>query len=103
MNFTKSILSAAIYSAVLLAPSMAFADNDPETFQTDKEHHIAQILKRIQIDQKNLSCVQAAQDNVALKACDETAKQDHDILEPKVEAPFADKKAPKNAKNKEKK
>ncbi|HEY8097038.1 MAG TPA: hypothetical protein VIE65_13225 [Methylobacter sp.] len=103
MNFTKSILLAAIYSTGLLAPVMAIADTDPATFQTEKERHIANILARIQIDQKNLSCVQAAQDHAALKICDETAKQDHDASEPKAEAPVADKKAQKDAKNKEKK
>lgn len=103
MNFTKSILLAVIYSASLLAPAMAAADTDPATFQADKERHIANILEKIQIDQKNLSCVQAAQDHAALKACDVPVKQDHDALEPKTEAPDADKKAQKDTKNKEKK
>lgn len=105
MHFTKLILLAVTYSAgLLLAPAMAVADADPGTFQAEKERHIANILARIQIDQKNLSCVQTAQDHAALKVCDETAKQDHDASEPKVEAPAAaDKKASKDTKNKEKK
>lgn len=94
MNFSKSILLTVICSAGLLAPAIAATNPDPATFQADKDQHIANILERIQIDQKNLSCVQAAQDHAALNACDETIKQDHDVLEPKVEAPVADKKAP---------
>lgn len=115
MNFTKSILLTVIYSAGLLIPAIAVADSDPATFQADKDRYIANILERIQIDQKNLSCVQTAQDHAALQACDQIIKQDHDVLEPKVEAPIepkaeapvADKKAPiadkktqKGAKNK---
>lgn len=103
MNFTKSILLAMIYGAGLLVPAITVADTDPETFQADKERHIAKILERIQIDQKNLSCVQAAQDHADLKTCDEAVKQDHDVAEPKTEAPVADKKAKNGAKNKEKK
>ncbi len=96
MNFTKSILFTVLYCASLLAPAMAVADTEPTTFQSDKDRHIAKILARIQIDQKNLSCVQTAQDQTALNACDATGKQDHEALDPKVEtpAPAADKKAP---------
>jgi len=94
MNFTKSILFAALYAAGLLTPILAVADTEPMTFQADKDRHIANILARIQIDQKNLSCVQNAQDQTALNACDATGKQDHEALEPKVETPVADKKAP---------
>lgn len=108
MNLTKSILLTVIYSAGLLAPAIAAAapdpnpdpDPDPATFQADKGRHIANILERIQIAQKNLSCVQAAQDHTALNACDETVKQNHDVLEPEVKAPIANKKAQKNAKPK---
>ncbi|MDP1772145.1 MAG: hypothetical protein Q8L15_07660 [Methylobacter sp.] len=107
MNFTKLFLLAVMYSAGLLTPSMAVADTDPATFQAEKERHIAKILERIQIDQKNLSCLQAAQEHAALKVCDETAKQDHDVSEPKEEpkqeAPVADKKTQKDTKNKGKK
>ncbi len=112
MYFSKSILSAVIYAAGLLAPAMAVAAPDPATFQADKDQHIATILERIRIDQKNLSCVQEAKDHEALKACDETVKQERDAAEPKVEAPViekvckkepvADKKIQKGAKNKEK-
>jgi len=102
VNLTKSILLTVIYSAGLLAPAIAVAapDPDPATFQADKGRHIANILERIQIAQKNLSCVQAAQDHTALNACDETVKQNHDVLEPEVKAPIANKKAQKNAKPK---
>jgi hypothetical protein len=112
MYFSKSILSAVIYAAGLLAPAMAVAAPDPSAFQADKDQHIATILERIRIDQKNLSCVQEAKDHEALKACDETVKQERDAAEPKVEAPVAekvckkepvaDKKIQKRAKNKEK-
>ena len=103
MYFTKSMLSAVIYAVGLLAPAMAVAAPDPATFQADKDQHIATILERIQIDQKNLSCVQAAQDHAALKACGELVKQDHDVLEPKVEAPMADKASQKSPNNKARK
>lgn len=107
MNFTKSILLSVIYSAGILVPALAAAESDPATFQGDKERRIAKILERIQIDQKNLSCLQGAQDHAALKVCDEIAKQDHDVSEPKEEpkqeAPAADKKPQKDAKNKAKK
>ena len=98
-----------IYSAALLVPAMAVADPDPATFQADKDRQIANVLERVRIAQKNLSCVQAAQDHAVLNACDESFNQDHKALEPKVEAPIADKKAPiadkniqKNSKNKQK-
>ncbi|MFA5017599.1 MAG: hypothetical protein WC504_08635 [Methylobacter sp.] len=103
MNFTKSILLTVIYSAVLLAPAMAVADDpDSATFQADKDRQIANVLEKVQIAQKNLSCVQAAQDHAALKVCEETFKQDYDVSETKVKAQTSDKKAPKGAKNKEK-
>lgn len=102
MNFTKLILLAVIYSAGLLAPALSVAapDSDPATFEADKDRHIANILEKIQIAQKNLSCVQAAQDHTALNACDATVKQDHDVLEPEKKAPVIDKKTQKNAKPK---
>ncbi|MDP1665662.1 MAG: hypothetical protein Q8L79_11120 [Methylobacter sp.] len=98
----KYILLTVIYSAFLLIPAMAVADSDPETFQADKDQHIANILERIQIDQKDLSCVQAAQDHEALKACRITIKEDRDTLETKVKAQTEDKKVQKGTKNKEK-
>jgi hypothetical protein len=94
MHFTKSILFAVLYGAGILAPAITVANTEPTTFQADKDRHIANILARIQIDQKNLSCVQNAQDQTALNACDATGKQAHEALEPKAEAPAADKKAP---------
>lgn len=84
MNFTKSIVLTVSYSAVLLAPVMAVAAFDPAAFQADKERHIANVLERIQVDQKNLSCVQTAEDQAALKACDEAFKQDPGIPETKL-------------------
>ena len=104
MDFTRSILLAVIYSAGLLAPAISVAapdsDPDPATFQADKDRNIANILEKIQIDQKNLSCLQAAQDHAALKACDVTVKQDHDVLEPETKAPIANKKTQKGANHK---
>jgi len=100
MNFTKLILSAAVYTASSMTSAIAVAETDPATFQADKERHIASILERIRIDQKDLSCVQAAEDHAALQACVETVKQDSSASEPKAEAPQnADKKAPKAVKN----
>jgi predicted nucleic acid-binding Zn-ribbon protein len=104
MNLTKLILSTVCYGAWLVAPAIAAADNDPAAFQADKDSHIAKILERIKIDQKNLSCVQSAEDQTTLNTCDETAKQDHSALEPKVEAAQdADKKIQKVVKNNKKK
>ncbi len=102
MNFTKSILLTAIYSAGLLIPAIAVADSDPATFQADKDRQIANVLEKVQIAQKNLSCVQAAQDHAALKACDEAFKQNHDVSETKVKEQVTDKKVPKGEKNKKK-
>ncbi|TAN64785.1 MAG: hypothetical protein EPN17_18565 [Methylobacter sp.] len=79
MNFIKLTALTVSYSAVLLAPVIAVAAFDPAAFQADKEQHIANVLERIQVDQKNLSCVQTAEDHAALKACDEAFKQDPDI------------------------
>lgn len=99
MNLTKSMVLTVVYSAVLLLPAMALAASDSAAFQADKEQRIANVLERIQIAQKNLSCVQTAEDHAALKICDETFKQDHDVLEAKLKAQSADKKAQKDAKN----
>lgn len=98
MNFTKLIM----YSAGLLASAIAVAAPDPATFQADKDHSIANILEKIQIVQKNLSCVQAAQDHAGLDACHDTVKQEHDVLETTTKTQIADKKAQKGLKNKEK-
>jgi len=103
VNFTKSILLTVTYSAVLLAPALAIADDpDPATFQAEKDRQIANVLEKVQIAQKNLSCVQAAQDHAALKVCAETFKQDYDVSETKVKAQTTDKKTQKGVKNKEK-
>jgi len=99
MNVTKLILFSAFYGASLLAPATVIADTESTTFEADKDRYIANILERIQIDQKNLSCVQAAQDQTALKACDVPVKSDDNALVPKVEAPITDKKL-QNTKNK---
>lgn len=100
MNLTKLILSAAVYAASSMTSAIAVADTDPATFQAEKDRHIANILEKIRIDQKNLSCVQNAQDHTALKACVETDKQDNSAPEPKAETPpNADKKAQKSVKN----
>lgn len=105
MNFTKSIFTATICSASLLTSALAVADAETTAFQADKEHQIAKILERIQIDQKNLSCVQNAQDEPSLKACVETVKQAHEAAEPKpaAPAPVCDKKPEKAVTNKKKK
>jgi hypothetical protein len=106
MSFTKSIFTATICSASLLTSALAVADAETTAFQADKDHQIAKILERIQIDQKNLSCVQNAQDEPSLKACVETVKQAHEAAEPKPAAPAApvcDKKPGKDVTNKKKK
>jgi hypothetical protein len=100
MNFTQSVLSATIS----LIPVFAVAAADTSGFQSAKEQHIAKILERIQIDQKNLSCMQNAQDEPALKACVETVKQAHEAAEPKkAEKPTCDKKEEKVVTKKKKK
>ncbi len=99
MYFTKSILSTVFYALGLLAPALALADAEPGSFQADKERQIAIVLESVQIAQKNLSCVQAAQDLAALNACNVIVKK-----EPKAEAAQdCDKKAPKVTKNNKKK
>jgi hypothetical protein len=103
VNFTKSTLLTVIYSAGLLTPTLSVAAPDPDqtTFQADKEHYIATILERIQIAQKNLSCVQVAQDHAALTACGVSINQEPVASEPKVKTPvITDKKAQKDVKNK---
>lgn len=78
MNVTKSMLLAVIYSLGLAVPALAIADSDDTAFQAEKERQIAIVLEKVQIAQRNLSCVQSAQDHAALKACDEAFKQSHD-------------------------
>lgn len=95
MNCIKPILLTVIYSVALLIPAITVADTDPAAFQADKDREIANVLEKVQIAQKHLSCVQAAQDHAALKACSETFKQDHDVSETKI-------KEQKDKKNKEK-
>jgi hypothetical protein len=95
MNSTRPVLLTVIYSAALLIPAIAIADADSANFQADKDREIANVLEKVQIAQKHLSCVQAAQDHAALKTCSETFKQDHDVSETKI-------KAQKDTKNKEK-
>jgi hypothetical protein len=108
MNLTKSVLVAIIYSTGLLRPAISTAAPapDPETFHADKDLSIANIMERIQIDQKNLSCVQQAENHPALKACALLIKQNNEVLESKVEkqiiekpASAVDKKSPKGTKN----
>jgi len=93
MNSTRPVLLTVIYSAALLIPAIAIAD--PAAFQADKDREIANVLEKVQIAQKHLSCVQAAQDHAALKTCSETFKQDHDVSETKI-------KEQKDKKNKDK-
>lgn len=102
MSFTKSILLTVIYSASLLTPAIALAEADPATFQADKEREIAKVLEKVQTAQKNLSCVQAAEDHAALKACEEAFKQNQDVPETKVKEQVPDKKVQKSEKNKKK-
>ncbi|MGZ5006342.1 MAG: hypothetical protein ACXWE9_03880 [Methylobacter sp.] len=102
MSFTKLILLMLIYSVGLLAPAMAVADDDSADFQSEKNRQIAHVVEKVQIAQKHLSCLQAAQDHAALKVCDETFKQDQDDSDTKVKAQGAEKKAAKGGKNKEK-
>ena len=75
MNPKKSILLTLAYSAFLLVPAMAVADTDTATFQADKARQTAIVLEKVQTAQKNLSCVQEAQDHAALKVCEEDFKQ----------------------------
>ena len=100
MSFTKLIVLMVIYSAGLLAPAMAVADTDSADFQADKDRQIANVVEKVQIAQKHLSCLQAAQDHAALKTCDEAFKQEQDDSDTKVKAQTADKKTQKGVKNK---
>jgi hypothetical protein len=94
MNFTKSTLLAMVCGAGLLASATAFASPaDPATFQAEKDIRIANIQERLQIVQTHLSCVQAAQDHPAMKACHDTAEQAQKALVEKLKAQMADRKA----------
>jgi hypothetical protein len=93
MNFTKSTLLAMVCGAGLLASATAFAAPDPATFQAEKDIRIANIQERLQIVQTHLSCVQAAQDHPAMKACHDAAEQAQKALVEKLKAQMADKKA----------
>ncbi len=98
MNVTKSMLLTVIYSLGLAFPALAIADTDDAAFQAEKERQIAIVLEKVQIAQRNLSCVQAAQDHAALKACDEAFKQSHDGSGNKEQV--TDKKPKKDLKEK---
>jgi hypothetical protein len=90
----NSILLTAIYSAFLLVPIMAVADTDPETFKADKERQTAAVLEKVQTAQKNLSCVQEAQDHAALKICEEDFKQKFSVPETKENVAETKEKQP---------
>jgi hypothetical protein len=91
MNFVKSILLVA----GLLSCTITFANPnpastnssnagnspDPAKFQEHKQAAIARVQAKVQINQQLISCMQAAQDHTAMKACHDTAKQAHDALE----------------------
>ena len=95
MNLIKSILLTVTYSASLLTSLMAVAETDPASFQAEKDRQIANVLEKVQIAQKNLSCVQAAQDHAALKVCNEAFKQSNDASDTREKAQATDKKTPK--------
>lgn len=102
MNFTKSILLTVIYSAGLLIPAMTVAAAEQDTFQADKDREIAKVLEKVQVAQKHLSCVQAAQNHEELNACEEAFKPKQDVPETKAKEPEADKKEQKIEKSKKK-
>lgn len=102
MNISKSILLTTVYSMGLLIPAIALADTDPATFQADKDREIASVLEKVQIAQKHLSCVQAAQDHAGLKVCDETFNPSQNVPETKVKEQGTDKKDQKIENNKKK-
>lgn len=102
MNFIKSILLTVIYSVSLLIPAITIADTGQEAFQADKDREIATVLEKVQIAQKHLSCVQAAQDHAALKVCDEAFKPAQNVPETKVKEHATDKKEQPIEKNKKK-
>jgi hypothetical protein len=83
---------------------MAVAETDAETFKADKERQTAAVLEKVQTAQKNLSCVQEAQDHAALKVCEEDFKQKFSVPEPQEKPPCQcpDKKARKTPKAKDK-
>jgi hypothetical protein len=98
----NSILLTVAYSAFLLVPAMAVADTDPATFKADKERQIAIVLEKVQTAQRNLSCVQEAQDHAALKICEEDFKQKFAVPETEAKQPCPDKNVQKSAKSKKK-
>jgi glycyl-tRNA synthetase beta subunit len=93
MNFIKSTLLVA----GLFASVSAFAAQDPAAFQAAKDANIANIQERLQVVQTHLSCVQAAADYAAIKACHKIAGASHKALDVKLKAQLADKKAMKAA------
>ncbi|MGZ8239017.1 MAG: hypothetical protein ACXWTY_14220 [Methylobacter sp.] len=102
MKPKNSILLTVAYSAFLLVPAVAVADTDPAAFNADKERQIAIVLEKVQTAQRNLSCVQEAQDHAALKICEEDFKQKFAVPETEAKQPCPDKKVQKSVKSKKK-
>jgi hypothetical protein len=88
------ILLTVICNALLLVPAIAAADADPATFKADKERQTAAVLEKVQTAQKNLSCVQEAQDHAALKICEEDFKQKFSVPETKENVAETKEKQP---------
>lgn len=97
MSVTKSSVLTMVCTAGLLTSVMAFAEPDPAKFQEHKADIISHLQEKQQLVQKHLNCVQAAQDPAALKVCQETAKQEHDVLAGKMKALKDQNKAQKPA------
>ena len=94
MSFTKKMLLIVGF----LASTAAFSAPTEADFQAAKGRHIANIQARLQSVQKLLSCVQAAQDKAAIKACHETAKAEHKALADKMKAEHEERKAQRETK-----
>lgn len=94
-----NIKISLVMIAGVLASSMAMAAEktpDPAVFQANKEQRLSNLQERLQVIQTHITCLQAAQDHAAMKACHDTAKQQGDALDAKFKALSAEKKAKKN-------
>ncbi len=96
MSFTKNFLLVA---GLLVSTAAFSASPAPGDFQAAKAAHIANIQARLQSVQKQLSCVEAAQDVAAIKVCHDAAKEERQALVEKMKLQRAERKAQRQAKH----
>ena len=74
LTLSASLVYAQAAAPSAAAPAVAVAVAPGKNFTAHKEKELAHIAHRLQILQTLQSCVQAATDHAALKACHVTAK-----------------------------